>query len=55
MSQMDDPNREAVGVEPIWTGAGDPPDPPPEGGATSRRRKAKDADGDTDGGEQEQS
>ena len=24
----DDPNREAVGLEPIWTGAGDPPDPP---------------------------
>jgi hypothetical protein len=31
MSQMDDPNREAVGMAPIWTGA-DGGEPPPEGG-----------------------
>ena len=30
MSQYDDPNREAVGLAPIWTGA-DAPEPPPEG------------------------
>ncbi len=29
MSNFDDPNREAVGLAPIWTGAGDAP--PPEG------------------------
>lgn len=29
MTIYDDPNREAVGLEPIWTGAGEPP--PPEG------------------------
>jgi hypothetical protein len=27
---LDDPNREAVGLAPIWTGAGEEP-PPPEG------------------------
>jgi hypothetical protein len=34
MSTFDDPNREALGLEPIWTGAGDdtpPADPPPDG------------------------
>jgi len=35
---MDDPNREAVGLAPIWTGAGDPP---PEGKAKAAP-KAKD-------------
>lgn len=29
MSTFDDPNREAVGLDPIWTDAGDP-EPPPE-------------------------
>jgi len=39
MSQYDDPNREVVGVQPIWTGAGDPqrdddqtPEPDPDEG-----------------------
>ena len=42
MTQFDDPNRECVGLEPIWTGAGDPPDPPPEGDdETKTTRKAK--------------
>jgi hypothetical protein len=43
---FDDPNREAVGLEPIWTGAGDPP-PPPEGRetkSTSSSSKAKKKD-----------
>jgi len=42
-TQYDDPNRESIGLEPIWSGAGDaepPPineiDPPPE----SRKAKA---------------
>ena len=26
MSTFDDPNREAVGLEPIWTGAGEEPE-----------------------------
>jgi hypothetical protein len=32
MTQFDDPNRESVGLEPIWTGAGEAPegDPDPE-------------------------
>ena len=30
MSTFDDPNREAVGLDPIWTGA-DGGEPPPEG------------------------
>jgi hypothetical protein len=38
MSMMDDPNREAVGLAPIWTGAGDPP---PEGGAHKAKAAAK--------------
>jgi len=33
MSQYDDPNREAVGLAPIWTGAGAEVNPPPEEGA----------------------
>ena len=36
MTLYDDPNREAVGLAPIWTGADEPPvnevDPPPEEG-----------------------
>ena len=39
MSQMDDPNREAVGLAPIWTGAGEAP---PEGTPAKRGKKAKD-------------
>ena len=34
MSTFEDPNRESVGLPPIWTGAGDPPPEPlpdPEG------------------------
>jgi hypothetical protein len=31
MTIFDDPNRESLGLEPIWTGAGEDPDPPPEG------------------------
>jgi hypothetical protein len=44
----DDPNREALGLPPIWTGAGDVVEPQPtdEGDDLeqhrSRRRKAKD-------------
>ena len=34
---FDDPNREAVGLAPIWTGAGDPP--PPEGRKTKPAAK----------------
>lgn len=30
MTIFDDPNRQALGLDPIWTGAGDEPDPPPE-------------------------
>lgn len=30
MTTFDDPNREAVGVPPIWTGANLPGDTPPE-------------------------
>jgi hypothetical protein len=37
MTMFDDPNREALGLEPIWTGAGDPqmepqqaPEPEPQ-------------------------
>lgn len=30
MTFYDDPNREAVGLEPIWTGAGETEEPPPE-------------------------
>jgi hypothetical protein len=30
MTSFDDPNRQAVGQPPIWTGAGEEP-PPPEG------------------------
>ena len=55
MSQMDDPNRESVGLPPIWTGAGDQPDPPPDGGETKRGKRAKDTDDDAAGAEQEQS
>ena len=29
MTDFNDPNREAVGLAPIWTGAGDPPPPDP--------------------------
>ena len=38
MSTFDDPNREAVGLAPIWTGAGDAP--PPEG-SKSKAHKAE--------------
>ena len=30
MTDYSDPNREAVGLEPIWTGAGDEPEVQPE-------------------------
>ncbi len=30
MSTFDDPNRESVGLPPIWTGAGDVTEPPVE-------------------------
>lgn len=30
-----DPNREALGLEPIWTGAGSVAEPPPEGEPSS--------------------
>lgn len=31
MTTFDDPNRESLGLAPIWTGAGDTPEePPPE-------------------------
>lgn len=29
MSSFDDPNRQAVGLEPIWTGAGEEPEAAP--------------------------
>jgi hypothetical protein len=28
---FDDPNREAIGLAPIWTGSGDEPEPPAVG------------------------
>ena len=32
MTSYDDPNRQAVGLEPIWTGAGEEPvEPEPQG------------------------
>lgn len=40
MTDFNDPNREAVGLAPIWTGAGDPPDPPPEGRAKAKPKPA---------------
>jgi hypothetical protein len=36
----DDPNRESVGLAPIWTGAGEDP-PPPEGDTSARSGKHK--------------
>jgi hypothetical protein len=32
VSTFDDPNREAVGLDPVWTGADTPTAPPPDGG-----------------------
>jgi hypothetical protein len=37
MSTFDDPNREAVGLAPIWAGGGD--QPPPEGGSLDAMTK----------------
>ena len=37
MSTFDDPNREAVGQPPIWTGAGE--EPPPEGRQSQARQQ----------------
>jgi hypothetical protein len=43
MSTFDDPNREAVGMAPIWTGAGDTveptvqAEPPPAPAAKSKK------------------
>lgn len=31
MTLYDDPNRQAVGLDPIWTGAGEPPEIDPGG------------------------
>jgi hypothetical protein len=54
MSTFDDPNREAIGLEPIWTGAepdaapkddelGEPqPEPDPEPASGRRRRGTPD-------------
>lgn len=36
----DDPNREAVGVQPIWTGAGDPQRDADEAAPTKATKKA---------------
>lgn len=49
MSTYDDPNREAVGLDPIWTGAEDEapppePDPAPEKAKTSKKAETKDDD-----------
>lgn len=33
MSQFDDPNRQAVGLDPIWTDAENPPLPDADGDA----------------------
>jgi len=30
VTTFDDPNRESLGLDPIWTGAGDEPAPPDE-------------------------
>jgi hypothetical protein len=42
VSQLNDPNREAVGLAPIWTGAGDPP--PPEARQTKTKADETKAD-----------
>ena len=49
MSTFDDPNREAVGQEPIWTGAGDeePPPDPPAKDAPAKEPKPKPEPGPT--------
>ena len=39
-AQLDDPNREAVGLEPIWTGTTEEA-PPPEGGAQREPKAPK--------------
>ena len=51
--QFDDPNREAVGLPPIWTpeaGDGDPdPEPEPEAAPAKKARKAEAEDPETTG------
>jgi hypothetical protein len=45
-AQLDDPNREAVGVAPIWTPEGTAPpevDPPPEGEGAAKARAPRHA------------
>ena len=41
MTIFDDPNREAVGLDPIWTDAENPPLPDP---ASKKGRKGKDVE-----------
>ena len=44
MSTFDDPNRESLGLAPIWTGAGEeppPPEPEVEEDETSSRTSSK--------------
>jgi hypothetical protein len=36
MTIFDDPNREAVGLDPIWTDAEDPPLPDPPAATTAK-------------------
>jgi hypothetical protein len=44
VSQFDDPNREAVGLDPIWTDEAPPPEEEPTTSKRGGKSKAKDPD-----------
>ena len=46
MTMFDDPNREAVGLDPIWTDAENPPLPDPEVEVETKTAKKGKKDGE---------